>query len=124
MLFKYSVFMTNQSYYDFPLISQILTTFTLMKILYLFLFPHLLMSRTTILGLDRCKFLSFQIIKNILSMPLPKPLISNSLHAPWTRCNTMVLAWFSCSISESIAKSMFLIDIVAGVWENLRTQFN
>lgn len=45
----------------------------------------------------------------------PKPSITDPLYGPWSRCNTMVLAWIHRSISDSIARSVLWIDTAAGV---------
>ncbi|XP_058766013.1 uncharacterized protein LOC131639539 [Vicia villosa] len=55
---------------------------------------------------------------------LPKPPTTDPLYAPWIRCNTMVLVWLHCSISEHIAKSVLWIDSATGVWKNLQTRFS
>ncbi|XP_058775255.1 uncharacterized protein LOC131649511 [Vicia villosa] len=55
---------------------------------------------------------------------LTKPPVSDPLYAPWTRYNTMVLAWIQRSISEPIAKSVLWIDNASGVWKNLQIRFS
>lgn len=55
---------------------------------------------------------------------LTKPLIADPLYVSWIRCNTMVLGWLHCSISEAIAKSVIWIDSAVGVWKNLQTHFS
>lgn len=62
--------------------------------------------------------------KKFIDGTLPKPNAIELLFSPWIRCNTMVLAWLKCSISESIARPVLWIDSTSGVWLNFKTRFS
>ncbi|XP_057958604.1 uncharacterized protein LOC131151376 [Malania oleifera] len=55
---------------------------------------------------------------------LPQPPISDSLHYPWSHCNSMVVAWLLNSIYKEIVASVIYATTTRAIWLDLHDRFS
>nr|KYP72198.1 hypothetical protein KK1_004784 [Cajanus cajan] len=54
----------------------------------------------------------------------PCPPITDPLHDAWRRCNRMVMAWLTRSMSPSIKQSVMWMDTATEIWTDLKDRFS
>ncbi|XP_057975245.1 uncharacterized protein LOC131162654 [Malania oleifera] len=55
---------------------------------------------------------------------LPQPTINDPLHFAWGRCNSMVVAWITNSLSKDIASIVLFSDNARNIWLDLQQRFS
>jgi len=55
---------------------------------------------------------------------LPCPPISDPLHDAWCRCNRMVMAWLTRSMSASVKQFVMWMDTALDIWIDLKERFS
>jgi len=55
---------------------------------------------------------------------LSRPPISDPLHDAWRRCNRMVMAWLTRSMSASIKQSVMWMDTSLDIWIDFKERFS
>ncbi|XP_057954676.1 uncharacterized protein LOC131148773 [Malania oleifera] len=79
---------------------------------------HHTWSRSMITSLHAKNKLSF------IDGSLPQPAMNYPLHFAWGRCNSMVVAWITNSLSKDIASSVLFSDNARNIWLDLQQRFS
>ncbi|XP_057958772.1 uncharacterized protein LOC131151547 [Malania oleifera] len=55
---------------------------------------------------------------------LPQPDVNDPLRSTWGRCNSMVVAWITNSLSKDIVFSVLFSDNARNIWLDLQQRFS
>lgn len=62
--------------------------------------------------------------QGFLDVSIAKPDPEGPLYLPWIRCNNLIVAWLLCSISPSIASTVFYMEDAHLIWNTLLQRFS
>lgn len=54
---------------------------------------------------------------------IPKPSLKSLLYDYWLRCNDMVFAWLSNSLSKDIAETVLRCETARDIWSDLEERY-